>query len=163
MSKSRDLASNNGISFRRAMRSQPGPWKPPKFYFYVLRSAAVHHTSICYKYHASPQTLYSLTRPRDNSSRASSFSLCDSNERCFCLCVSVCVSVCAIQGSYSKHWYHKHKVRYNFCSFFVGCAVCRRCVCITPSCKLFVRCGNHCTTAAAFQGIPFVTATNGYV
>ena len=34
-------------------------------------------------------------------------------------------------------------------------------VCITPSSKPFIRCGSHGTTAAALQGIPFVTATNG--
>ena len=35
------------------------------------------------------------------------------------------------------------------------------CMCVTPSSELFIRCGSHGTTAAALQGIYFVTATNG--
>ena len=50
---------------------------------------------ICCMYHTSPPNVYALTQPRYNSSRASSVSLCDNHEQCFCVCVSVCV--CAIE------------------------------------------------------------------
>ena len=63
-----------------AKPEQTRAMETPKTYFF-LRSA------VCYKeYYASPQTLYTLTQSRDNSSRASSFSLCESHER-YCLCV----------------------------------------------------------------------------
>ena len=55
-----------------------------------LRSAAVYPPAL--------KALYALTQPRYDSSRALSFSFCDSHEWCCCLGVGRC----ATQGSYSK-------------------------------------------------------------
>ena len=41
-------------------------------------------------------------RAESNSSRASSFSLCDSHKRCFCVCVRVSMCVCVIIASGRK-------------------------------------------------------------
>ena len=41
---------------------------------------------ICYVYYTNPQNVYTLTQPRYNSSRTSSFYLCDSHEQYFCVC-----------------------------------------------------------------------------
>ena len=58
--------------------------KTPFFRFAVC--CCVPAVCICYQYQTNPQTLYTLTQPRNNSSRASSFP-CVSQERFFCLCV----------------------------------------------------------------------------
>ena len=58
--------------------------KTPVIYLFC---ALLRCTSICYKYQTSPQTLYTVTQPRHNSSRASSFSLSDMNrDSAFCVC-----------------------------------------------------------------------------
>ena len=85
-SKSPNLASNHGIAFRQARDQAHGT---PQILFFSL-CALLLCTSICYKDHTSPQALHTLTQPRYNSSRASSFSLCDRHQPCFCLCLCVC-------------------------------------------------------------------------
>ena len=70
--------------------------------------------------------------------------------------------MCAIQGSYSKQWEleTQNAVHFHLCCVALS-ATDVHLVCITPSSKPIIRCGSRGTTAAALQGIPFVTATNG--
>lgn len=75
-------------------------------------------TSVYYKYQASLQTLYTLTQPWYNSSRASSFSPRDSREQLLCVCVSVYVCAVeprilqqAVRGGYNYR--RRNKERYN--------------------------------------------------
>ena len=66
-----ELALSAG-SFPRS-QSQPDPWKPPEC-DKLMFCALLLSTSSCYKYHNSPQTLYTSTQPRYNSRRSSCFS-----------------------------------------------------------------------------------------
>ena len=87
-SVARDLASSHGIAFRRARATQAHE-NPNVIYLYIY----IHvFTSLFLKYHSSRQRLY---RQQRYNSRASSFSLCDSHERCCCVCVRerACVSL----------------------------------------------------------------------
>ena len=67
-SKSLNVATNHGAAFRRARADQA--YGNPQRVFFLSCALLVLCTRICYVYHTSPQTLYTLTQPRCNSSRA---------------------------------------------------------------------------------------------
>ena len=71
-SKSLDLASNHGITSRL---TKPSKVMETLIFFSLFLSLCC---CISHKYHTSPQNVYALMQPRYSSSRASSFSLCDS-------------------------------------------------------------------------------------
>ena len=156
-SKSRNLASNHGIAFHRARANQVHG-NPPQNAIWFLFCALLQCTSICYKYHTSPQTLYTFTQPRYNTSRPSSFSLCDRHmnraSACACECVRHPRILQQAIGTMNT------RVRLNFSSF-VSAVRSAAVVCVSPRPPSSVRCDSHGETAVAFQGIPFATATNG--
>ena len=92
-SKSRNLASNHGIGFRpaRANQAHANPKNVGGYFLHFFTSLLL---SLCLRIHQLPKA----RQPRDNC-RASSFSVCDSHERCFCVWVRECACVCV--------WYFK--------------------------------------------------------
>ena len=88
-SKSRELVNNHGIAFRRARANQTHGNPQAVFLFLVCFAFCCCVELSATSTKPALKTLYTLTQPRYNSSRAICFSLCDSHERCFCLCVCV--------------------------------------------------------------------------
>ena len=91
-SKSRNLASNHGITFRPA-RANRANAKPRKRHFFIFDLSLL----LFWKYHS---TRPSKARQPRHSNRASSVSLCDNHKRCLCVSVRVCARVSV--GSYSS-------------------------------------------------------------
>ena len=82
--KAAQAGSFHWIAFRRARAKQAHENPHLSFFIFspLFRSAAVQQPS-------------KATQPRYNSTRASSFSLCDNHVRCFCVRVCARVCVCA--------------------------------------------------------------------
>ena len=78
-SKSRHLASNRGIAFRRTRANQAHG--NPQHAIYVIIFPSFHLSAAVFEV---PQQPSKARQPLSNS-RASSFSLCDSHEGCFCV------------------------------------------------------------------------------
>ena len=68
-----------------------------------------------------------------------------------------CVSVCVLPKELGTQRAVQFAASFFLC--LLSAAVYQ--VCITPSSKPFIRFSRHGTIAAAFQGIPVVTPTNG--
>ena len=107
--------------------SQPGPWNPPKMLFLFIFSPLLlflnHHSSSRQRLgsHGTTATLQA--------------SLCDSHERCFCVCVlSVPVCACVLmQGSCSsRNQTHNRKKREVQFSFLLCCLLLPLFACIKP-------------------------------
>ena len=118
-SKLRNLANNHGIAFRPAINGANRAHANPQNVLFIFHlSAAVFEV---------PQQPSKARQPRYNS-RASSFSRCDSHERCF-LCARVCV--CVILGAYSssrnqEQSVSRREVQFQllfFCFFFFCCNI----------------------------------------
>ena len=81
-SKLRELALFHGIAFRDASTpSRRGPWEPLIFSYFAL--VLLDHTV------PPAPKLCTLRQRRYNSSRTSSFPLCDGHGRCFYVCTCV--------------------------------------------------------------------------
>ena len=99
-SKLRNLANNHGIAFRPAINGANRAHANPQNVLFIFHlSAAVFEV---------PQQPSKARQPRYNS-RASSFSRCDSHERCFCVWVRAHACVYAfhcriLQGASPAAW-----------------------------------------------------------
>ena len=120
-SKSRDLVSNHEIVLRRA-RDNQAHGIPQNCHLFFVFPVFLAPLFVFLKYHSRRQRLGS-----HGTSRASSFPLCDSHERCFCVCTRkhayVCVCVCVIIGSFSsrsqEHGFKKRCAIQLFFSLFL--------------------------------------------
>ena len=112
----------------------PKMFFPPSFLHLQYISAAVYEV---------PQQPSKVRQSRHNS-RASTCSLSDSHERCFCVWVRERVRVCVIVGSYSRKNQEQSEEQVPFSFFFslffifatttvvVCCLLLRLCACVTP-------------------------------
>ena len=105
-------------------QSQAGPWNPPTVLSFIFTSAAVSKV---------PYQPPKARQPRYNS-RASSLSLCDSHERCFCAWVRERACHCRIlqqqeRGTVSGTW-KCHSIFLLLFFIFWYDAVC--CCCCVP-------------------------------
>ena len=132
-SKSIDLASDHGIAFLPAEPSKA--METPQTSFFLFFPLLLYLLQVP---HQPSKYMCTLTQPRYNSSRASSFSLCDNHEQCFCVFVSVRVWHRTQDPTTSIRNYCMYLVLLLYCrnttdsgainTILLCCAVCGRCV-----------------------------------